>query len=165
MHTVRRVSMIRITGGSASQKKRVESIVNFCINKMMPRMQDLEITVKLKSLKKQNAYGFCMADPEGSAERLDRPREFELEIERTLPMRKLLETVAHEMVHVKQYARGELYQGSRIAKHRWQGKWVSNNVNYWDQPWEIEAHGREAGLFIQWCEKENLGNKKWTHDS
>jgi hypothetical protein len=156
---------ITIIGGNTNQKKHVESIVEFCIQKLMPRMYNLEITIKLKSLKKQDAYGFCMADPEGSAERLDRPREFELEIERTLPMRKLLETVAHEMVHVKQYARGELYQGSRIAKHRWQGKWVSNNVNYWDQPWEIEAHGREAGLFIQWCEKENLGNKKWTHDS
>ena len=156
--------MIKVIGGTASQKKRVKSMVNFCIKKLMPRMYDLEITVKLKSLKKQSAYGFCMADPEGSAERLDRPREFELEIERSLSMRTLLETVAHEMVHVKQYARGELYQGVRIAKHRWQGKWVSNNVNYWDQPWEIEAHGREAGLFIQWCEQENLGLQKWTWD-
>jgi hypothetical protein len=79
-------------------------------------------------------------------------------------MRKLLETVAHEMVHVKQYARGELYQGSRIAKHRWQGKWISNNVDYWDHPWEIEAHGREAGLFIRWAEENNLGHYTWAKD-
>ena len=156
---------ITIIGGNASQKNRVESMVKFCVDKMMPRMQDLEITVKLKSLKRQDAYGFCMSDPEGGAQRLDRPREFELEIERTLPMRRLLETVAHEMVHVKQYARGELYQGTRIAKHRWQGKWVSNNLNYWDSPWEIEAHGREHGLFIQWAEANDLGKYVWTQNS
>mgnify|MGYP001210788531 FL=1 len=81
-----------------------------------------------------------------------------------MKLRKLLLTIAHEMVHVKQYARGELYQGTRIAKHRWQGKWISNNLDYWDQPWEIEAAGREIGLFVQWAEKNKLGNQKWTHD-
>lgn len=157
--------IITVKGGSRNQKKYVTSIVQFCINKMMPRMKNLEITVKLKDLSKSNAYGFCMADPEGDAERLDRPRSFELEIHSKMKLRKILETVAHEMVHVKQYARGELYEGSRIAKHRWQGKWVSNNLSYWDQPWEIEAHGREAGLFIRWAEKERLGHQKWTWDS
>lgn len=156
--------IVTVIGGSQRQKQRIESMVEFVKNKLMPRTKDLEITVKLKDLTSKNAYGFCMADPEGSAERLDRPREFELEIHSKLKLRKLLETVAHEMVHVKQYARGELYQGARIAKHRWQGKWVSNNVDYWDQPWEIEAHGREAGLFVQWAEKNNLGSRKWTWD-
>jgi len=64
----------------------------------------------------------------------------------------------------KQYARGELYQGSRVDKHRWQGKWLAKDPDYWDQPWEIEAHGKEIGLFVRWAEKEGLGNKKWTHD-
>ena len=155
--------MIRVTGGTANQKKRVISMVNFCITKLMPRMKNLEITVRLKNLSSQGVYGYCMADPDGDAERHDRPRSFELEIHKDMTMRKLLETVAHEMVHVKQYARGELYQGIRVNKYRWQGKWVGN-MDYWDEPWEIEAHGREAGLFIRWAEKEGLGNKKWTHD-
>ena len=65
----------------------------------------------------------------------------------------MLETVAHEMVHAKQFARGELYESTRTNKHRWQGKWL------FKEPWvigilpgEIEAHGRECGLFIQWAE-------------
>lgn len=156
-------STVTVTGGSLRQRKRVKSVVDFCIQKLMPRMNALEVRVKLVNIK-SDAYGYCSADPDGCAERLDRPREFELEIHKKLPMRKLLQTVAHEMVHVKQYARGELYEGSRIAKHRWQGKWVSNNIEYWDTPWEIEAHGREHGLFIQWAEKERLGHQKWTWD-
>lgn len=157
--------MIRVTGGTANQKKHVASIVNFCIAKLMPRMKNLEITVRLKDLSKQNVYGYCMADPHSEAERLDRPRAFELEIHSKMKLRKILETVAHEMVHVKQYARSELYQGTRVNKHRWQGKWLAKDPNYWDQPWEIEAHGREAGLFIRWAEKERLGHQKWTHDT
>ena len=156
---------IRVTGGSASQKKHIPSVINFCVEKLMPRMKDLNITVRLVDLSKTDAYGFCTADPEGDATRGDRPREFELEIHKNMSLRKVLETVCHEMVHVKQYARGELYESSRIAKHRWQGKWLHKDPDYWDCPWEIEAAGREAGLFIRWCEKEGLGKKKWTRDS
>jgi len=157
--------MIRVTGGSASQKKHIPGVIDFCIQKLMPRMKGLNITVRLKDLSKTDAYGYCHADPEGDAERLDRPRDFEIEVHCKLPLRKVLETVCHEMVHVKQYARGELYEGSRIPKHRWQGKWLDKDPDYWDQPWEIEAAGREAGLFIRWAEKEGLSNKTWTHDS
>ena len=127
----------------------------------MPRLKNLDITIIFKKL--DGVYGYCLAINE-EGERLDNPRSFEIEIEKSMRLRKVLETIAHEMVHVKQYARGELYQGVRIAKHRWQGKWVSNNIDYWDQPWEVEAHGREAGLFIRWAEANDLGKYKWTHD-
>ena len=154
--------MIEVIGGSASQKKHIPTVVNFCIQKLMPRLKDLEITVKLTDLK-GDAYGYCMSDPDGDSERADRPRHFELEIDKKLPLRKLLETICHEMVHVKQYARGELYEGSRVSKHRWQGKWLDKDPDYWDQPWEIEAHGRECGLFVRWAESNGFGKKKWTH--
>jgi hypothetical protein len=153
--------MIEVVGGSQYQKKYVKSVVEFCIQKLMPRMHNLSIKVNLKSIK-GDAYGYCLADDDEA--RLDRPRNFELEIQKDLPLRKLVETVCHEMVHVKQYARGELYEGSRNAKMRWQGKWIKD-LNYWDQPWEIEAAGREAGLFIRWAEANNLGKRKWTHDN
>ena len=153
--------MIFVKGGSASQRKHVPSVVNFCIQKLMPRMSGLNITVHLKDLK-GDAYGYCLADDDES--RLDHPRSFEIEIHKNMPLRKVLETLCHEMVHVKQYARGELYESSVQGKHRWQGEWLNKDPNYWDQPWEIEAHGREAGLFIRWAEANNLGKKKWTHD-
>jgi hypothetical protein len=156
--------VIKVKGGTAKQKQHVISVINFCTNKLMPRMKSLDITVHLKDLKGTDAYGFCLADPDGDADRGDRPRSFELEIHSKMKLRKLLETVCHEMVHVKQYARGELYEGQRVNKHRWQGKWIDKDPDYWDQPWEIEAHGREAGLFIRWAEANNLGKQRWTHD-
>ena len=35
-------------------------------------------------------------------------------------------------------------------------------IDYWDLPWEIEAHGREVGLFVRYCEANKLGGQKWT---
>ena len=43
--------------------------------------------------------------------------------------------LAHEMVHVKQFARGEMDAGLR----RWKSNQYARNIDYWDQPWEKEA--------------------------
>jgi len=140
---------ITIKGGKEYQRKHVQSMVEFCIKTLMPRMRTLDITVKLKNTK--DAMGYCL---EG-----DDKRTFELEINKSQGLRSLLETVAHEMVHVKQFARRELHP----SKDDWYGKTYNpKKVSYWDLPWEIEAHGRECGLFIRWAEASNLGHKAWT---
>jgi len=142
---------IRITGGTKNQKKYARSMVKFCIKTLMPRMKTLDITVKLKN--PNGAMGYCLE--------LDDNRTFEIEADRKLRLRKLLETIAHEMVHVKQYARRELHP----VHDTWCGKTYNpEKVSYWDLPWEIEAHGREVGLFVRWAEQEKLGHLKWTQD-
>ena len=141
---------ITVNGGKAHQRKHVQTMVEFCIETLMPRMRTLEITVNL--CKPTGALGYCLE--------LDNKREFELEVDKTQSMRKLLETVAHEMVHVKQYARRELHP----SKEAWLGKTVNpKKLSYWDLPWEIEAHGREVGLFVRYCEENKLGKYKWTN--
>ena len=140
---------IEVTGGTKAQRNYVESLASFCVETLMPRMRSLEIDIKL--CKPKSALGYCLE--------LDTNREFELEIDKTQPMRRMLETVAHEMVHVKQFARRELHPST----DEWYGKTYNpKKVSYWDLPWEIEAHGREVGLFIRWCEKNNLSDQKWT---
>ena len=139
---------IEVFGGSKSQKTHVEKMVAFCAEKLMPKM-NLDITVNL--CKPTGAMGYCCET--------DDNRTFELEIDRTQPLRQLLETVAHEMVHVKQYARRELNPNKEV----WLGKTYNpKKVSYWDLPWEIEAHGREVGLFVRYCEDNKLAKYKWT---
>jgi hypothetical protein len=113
------MNRIEVIGGKPYQRKYVQSIAEFCIETLMPRMCSLDITIKLTTLK--GVMGFC--------QELDTNREFELEIDRKLTLRKMLETVAHEMVHVKQYARRELRHN-----YKWCGKTYS------------------PGLFVRWCE-------------
>ena len=75
------------------------------------------------------------------------------------------ESMCHEMVHVKQFAKGEMRDLSGAEKVSWNGERYDLSADeYFDRPWEIEAHGRELGLFIRWAEKNKLGHLKWTHD-
>ena len=143
------MNIVEVLGGTQSQRNYTTSMVHFCIDMLMPRMQTLNIEVSISSPK--GAMGYCLET--------DNNRTFEIELDRKLPLRKLMETLAHEMVHVKQYARREFHP----AHDKWMGKTVNpKKVSYWDLPWEIEAHGRELGLFIRWCEANNLATKKWT---
>jgi len=144
--------IVSVKGGSKSQKLHTKKMVEFCAKTLMPRMKNLDITVNL--CKPDGALGYCLE--------LDSNREFEIEIDRGQSLRKLLETVAHEMVHVKQYARREL---NANIDGCWMGKTVDpKKTNYWDLPWEIEAHGRETGLFVRYCEENNLSKFKWTQE-
>ena len=61
---------------------------------------------------------------------------------------RVLKTLAHELVHVKQYILGEL--SWREAGLLWKGvNWNPDNLlEYYDLPYEIEAHGREYGLMV-----------------
>jgi hypothetical protein len=57
------------------------------------------------------------------------------------------------MTHIKQYVYGETNE----TLTRWKGiKIDSDNLDYWVQPWEIEAHGMESGLFTKFATKEKL---------
>ncbi len=79
------------------------------------------------------------------------PKQFEISLCKGVKnFRKILQTLAHEMVHVKQFAKGEIYN----HKYRRTFKWGKRHFNidkedYWDLPWEIEAYGRELGLYIK----------------
>ena len=65
----------------------------------------------------------------------------------------ILQTLAHEMVHLKQFATGELRMMSKCSK--WKGEVWKNKTDemddYYDSPWEIEAFGREQGLFLRYA--------------
>ena len=95
-----------------------------------------------------------------------KPRMFDISIDPRISKTAQLKALAHEMVHVKQYARGELQEYVTPKKANKRIKWQGKNVldkseicddGYWTSPWEIEAYGREIGLFYMY--KEHLKTK------
>lgn len=130
--------MITVIGGSTNQAHYANSMAVFVCQKFQI---EPTIEIKFKLMSTDINYGYCVS--------LDN-NEHEITIKRTLKMREMLQTLAHELVHVKQYYNGELTQESNI------------DIEYWDRPSEIEAHGREIGLFLQWCEYEKVGHLAWT---
>lgn len=131
--------MIFINGGTKNQQMYASSLVVFICQKF-----NIQPTVEVNFRRMTNDH--CS----GSCIKIDNS-EYEVDLKRSLKMRELLVTLAHEMVHVKQYELNEIKDDNK-------------DCDYWDLPHEIEAHGRETGLFIRWAEKENLSKKSWAQE-
>lgn len=104
--------------------------------------KNLDIEIQFEDQGK--AEGYCGPAVDGRF-----PRSFEFGIKPSLRRHKMLQCLAHEMVHVKQYARGELSNGLITAK--WQGKsykLTDSMEDYLNWPWEIEAYGRDRSLYL-----------------
>ena len=102
---------------------------------------DIKLTKDLK--KKEGAYGFCHIVDDSLA----RPREFMIELDASMRYKfdQILTWLAHEMVHLKQFVRGELcdYETGRV---QWKSR-TFGRVHYDDQPWEKEAYRLEDELY------------------
>jgi hypothetical protein len=147
------MSYISVKGGTKKQRELVESMAYYCVDMLgMSKLRTLDIEVKLTKL--TSAIGYCLSYD---------TRNFELEIAKQSSLRRMLETVAHEMVHVKQYARKELVDQDMDGVC-FLGKKINPDVEYWDKPYEIEAHGREVGLFIRWAQDNGYADKDWAQD-
>lgn len=145
--------IVNVNGGTSNQIKCITDISLYCINVLMPRMNYLDISIYLKNLS-HGLVGECRVidDPAFS-----RPRTFDIEIHGSMKLSEQLRTVVHEIVHVKQYARGELYQSARSSKIKWKGEWYTQtNVKYCRLPWEVEAFDKEKDLYQSWTNKKTL---------
>jgi len=78
----------------------------------------------------------------------------------------ILKTLAHELVHVKQYLVGDLTW--RDKGMMWRGEMFlpQHLTEQLDTPYEIEAYGKEKGLFIsfllKWKEIEEVMGMKYS---
>jgi hypothetical protein len=82
------------------------------------------------------------------------PKKFLITIGATDDMSKrdFIMALAHEMVHLKQYALNELRDNHKTKKTVFHRKSYSFDMEYWEQPWEIEAYGMERGLLHRYAE-------------
>lgn len=72
-------------------------------------------------------------------------------------LKNLLIDLGHELVHVKQYLNNELFD-YKSGDVRFKGLFFDashymEEEKYFDCPWEIEAYGRELGLYRIFCAK------------
>ena len=107
---------------------------------------DIKLTKGLKQ--KEKAYGYCHIVDDN----LSRPREFCIELDASMKygFDEILTWLAHEMVHLKQFVRGELcdYETGRV---QWKTR-SFGRVHYDDQPWEKEAYRLESKLYEEFEE-------------
>ena len=148
--------LLEITGSTKKVRKLVEIAAwNYAERLMGKRlMKTLYIKIDLHRtlLSKDGMEGSCIWDEWDDLKKT--PRDYHIELDSTINLREILINLAHEMVHVKQWVKGEMYEYANPNEVRWmKKKYDMNDMDYYDYPWEIDAFGRQLGLFVRMCEE------------
>jgi hypothetical protein len=137
-----------------TRKKRqliTDAVELFTTTLLHPRTVDiLEISIVECDL--GHADGYCSWEDTNV-----NPREFTIELDKKLIGTELIKTIAHEMVHLKQYVKGELKERYKpYHRHIWKGDVVDVGLdNMFDVPWEVEAREMEEELFLLYENRMN----------
>jgi len=161
--TVVNKMILNIKGSNKDYRKLIESAAHYYAEKLVSKrlLKTIKITVNLSRdlLKKSGAEGTCIWDDWEDLRKT--PRDFTIELDCGINIRDILINLAHEMVHMKQWVKGDMYEYSDPHMVRFmKKKYDMSDISYWDYPWEIEAFGRQLGLFIRWCEAEGIADRE-----
>lgn len=131
---------IQVQCRSEDRKDLIESCAKFYAKELNLGNSRFVLTI-------HSTYNLCKDKNSNGEVFRSGQRSIYMALDSRLPMPQLLLTLAHEMVHVKQIARGQ-YTG-RIARNGrllacWRGKAI--RAEYLKRPWEIEAFGRQMQL-------------------
>lgn len=131
----------------------VYNAVIFYGEKIMSKRMLALITIRIEFVENLEAHYNIIGDCSWEDDNY-RPREFIIRLDANAGKRKMLISLAHEMVHVKQFAKSEMRDTRHTHIVMWGREAVNtDDIDYWDLPWEIEAHGREAGLYVRFKSK------------
>ena len=117
--------------------------VNFLhfAQKLFSRQLCQHIYIRLSFVKTTEYWGLVNIDEYNTK---GMPRYFTVEVKRDLNEEEKIMSIAHEMVHIRQYATGQLNDEMTI----WQGESVNSDlIPYLEQPWEMEAYDLGEKLY------------------
>ena len=115
--------------------------------KYFPRHK-LEIEVLHRGLKREQALGFCDV-----AGRHHKPRSFLIELDTHMDKETYIKTTLHELIHLQQWVNEELKL--KASKRYFKGECVED-LEYLEQPHEIQAHYYERILYYQYLKDRGL---------
>jgi hypothetical protein len=143
---------ISFIGATGKKTQRLKDASVFYAELMMDKRIVKNIDLEIKIVDDYEFLGHCLPE-----EDIKNPRYFTIILQKN---KEMLRTLAHEMVHLKQYAKNELAIDDDAIY--WYGDiWrpKGKQHKYFDSPWELEAYGRDFGLYYRWIEyEESLKN-------
>ena len=123
--------------GQIAQKRRIHTYVRSILTYLMPRLRrDIDIQINVTKECEDGAYGLCLGERD----------EVEIHLSREsqgvkIPLEEMMQTLAHELVHAKQFIKGDLSPMMRNYKNIYYAKTPHSR-----QPWELEAYRKEKRL-------------------
>ena len=154
---------IEIHGGNRNKQKLVKDAARWMLGHTLGKRQanyiELEINL-VDTLKETNFIGEVMWEDDNI-----RPRIFSMDLCNHITDRRLLRVLAHEIVHIRQYVRGDMKDYVRSAAYsKWKNKLIQimgkGSVSYYDYPWEIEARREEGKILKAYCDETGTRFKR-----
>ncbi|MAG49628.1 hypothetical protein CMO86_08255 [Candidatus Woesearchaeota archaeon] len=144
--------MITFTGYKLSKLQKdiiaeaVGSALDVLVSKRMKRTLFFEIFIEKDLYKERNIWGDM--DIEDDEEQSPKFYTIRLNYSGVESFAKMLETLAHELVHVEQFATRRLRHLAKpfhvtFDKERYN----TLTTKYYERPWEIEAHELEKSVY------------------
>lgn len=131
-------------------RKQVKQALHFFANELMNSQLVKNLNIQVMFIKNLDNAGYCDYEDCGPG----KPRYFNIEIDDNMTKQETLLTLGHEMVHVKQYATGEMKEYIRHPNRvRWHGRFIKLDPKiymygkYEDYPFEHEALRVEKTLY------------------
>lgn len=141
-------------GGNQRQRDLAEDAVCFYIKELMPQKRKMHIFIKLSRCLNKNEGLYSIVEETVSGYK--KGGTYEITVDSSLTDEDFLISLAHECVHIKQFFRREL-RHLNAFDIMWKEILVETRfVNYWKQPWEIEAHDLEEKLFSRLSQSSQL---------
>jgi hypothetical protein len=135
------------------QKKKFEPFVRkatqFYALQLFSKSMYQNLSILLKFKTNYEDYGSTIVSGYNKS---GKPRKFLVEINKQIQAFEILRTLAHEMVHCKQFT----YCETNPYLTKWKGNLLSEDIDYYSHPCEIEANGMEPGLYQKFCKEEKL---------
>lgn len=125
----------KVEASSTKKKKFIEAILPSLINQLGLSNSRKAVLVRLE----KDCEGMGMTIP------VDIIDSYVVVIQPSMSIKDIGLTLAHEMVHVRQMAKGVLKTIN--GTHYWAGKRYTKRTKYLDQPWEQDAFARQEILF------------------
>ena len=119
---------VLVNGGTKKQRNLIEDIAWWFCDKYFSKFKYFNIEFDLTKIEGK-VQGWCMEIDKNCSH---------IEIDKRLKGDDFITCVLHELVHVKQYLKGELKDISALEQ-RWKGE-SHISIDYYDLPWEIEAY-------------------------
>jgi hypothetical protein len=120
----------------SKHKEAIEKSAKFYAKKLNILKSNYKVVIYTDTgLKEEGVNGLAMRTE---------PKQLQIALYSRLPFGQLLRTLAHEMVHIKQFIRGH-YKTEQARNGKFKRFWLGTQVTakYEKQPWEIEAYKKQ----------------------
>lgn len=159
---MRKTSLLCIRNAPKGTLKQLRSAITWMsthlLGNRLSEITSINVIFKKNLCKNEFVFGDCDIEDDSFP-----PRLFTIRIDPSMTRYQQFLTLGHELIHMKQFAKGEMYDYAlRPELTRWKRRKINvEKTDYQNHPWEKEAYKLQRSLIISWAKE--TGNIKFIY--